>query len=196
MERRPVFIITVPHAECLAEHLEAGFHTCDTLAVRAANELSAELVRIGAEVVGPIVGDTNRTVRGDLNRRVSRGSPFRVRVDREIRSAKLPFVLDVHSFDPGSGWDYSGPGEPLLVFLDGRERYGESGIPERIIGYLPRWLAERSSAGGSWKNDIVHAAVGLGARGAVLIEFSEAELGTVDKLREVIAPLSGAIVKI
>jgi predicted N-formylglutamate amidohydrolase len=195
-----MFIVTVPHARCRTFDLEAGVHTCDTLARRAAESIASELARVGADVVGPIVGNTNRRDAPDLNRSGSRDSRFRDEIASEIRKTngpgRRPFVVDVHSFNPGAGWEHEGRGEPLIVFLDGRRAYGIPGIPERLKGMLPSWLADRTSVGGSIENDIVATAVDSGASGAVLIEFSEAELADGRGLQRIVVTLASILVSL
>lgn len=90
-------VLTVPHAVGSASREE---HDRDFVAPQMA-DLIAESLR------GPscalIVGDVGRSVL-DLNRCVSRNSPFRHRVRDAVDRARVlgcvPIVLDVHSFPP------------------------------------------------------------------------------------------------
>lgn len=196
---RTTFIITAPHATCIASDSAAGIHTCDSLAAEAAEDLVSGLAKSGADVLGPFVGDINRRT-SDLNRAESRDRQFRRDVARAIGRARdsgsAPFVVDVHSFDPGSKWDYPGPGEPLLVLLDGRSSRRTAGIPEALRDRFPAELARRTSVGGSPINDIVATATELGAVGGVLVEFSERDLGSKRRRSVVVAQLVRGLVSL
>jgi hypothetical protein len=175
------FVLTVPHRVC-AEHPQ-GRHTCDTLAVDAAEWLREWLLQLGATVKGPILGDVSRTEVVDLNRRESRGYEWRRDLDSRLvemlGSTPYVFLVDVHSFDTGAPWtaraELEGRPRPVLAFLNDRKFVNVVGMPEALRNALPGAWRELVSVGGSPQNDIVARAREIGVRWSVLIEFSEAE---------------------
>jgi hypothetical protein len=189
------FMITIPHATCVKTDLETGRHTCDILAPVAADWLMAALAARGAAVFD-MPGNTNRGVEPDLNRRASRGSRYRKDVSEATTSSERPiFVIDVHSFDEKARWGVTEAGKvPTIVLLDGQQRPSATdAIPERLKDILTPGYQEYVQVGGSPENDIVVAAKEDGAIGAVLIEFSEAEFDTDEKLMDVSAELANAL---
>ena len=174
-----MFIVTVPHFACGGERARAS-HTCDIAAGDAAEALAASLRARGADVVGPIRGDTSRAA-VDLNRAEGRATAWRTslasRIESEARRGSPVCVVDVHSYDAGAVWDTAadegGRPRPTLVFLDGRPHPSRAGDPEALRALLPSDWRRTVEVGGSPLNDIVHTAGAHGAAAAILIEFSE-----------------------
>jgi hypothetical protein len=165
------FVITVPHAQCLSEHILRGLHYCDTVAGSAADKLYSLLLSSGAHVEPPIKGTINRSV-SDLNRQESRWTEWRRGVDKVLgRLTKVykVFLVDVHSYGESAPW--ASEIRPSLALLDGRSAANISGVPELLRTQLPELIV---AVGGSPQNDIVYTAAGT-TTWAVLVEIDETQ---------------------
>lgn len=173
------FVLTVPHYVCADGQWARRTHVCDPLAGEAADVLASRLREHGAEVVGPIKGDTPRMT-ADLNRRAGRETAWRKGVSSRIKAEAATAtvcLVDVHSYDIRAKWnrwaDERGNPNPALVFLDGRLTPGIAGVPELLMSkFSPEWR-RLIEVGGSPENDIVATAATFGASSAVLVEFDE-----------------------
>jgi hypothetical protein len=180
------FVITVPHAQCVKEHLDKNWHLCDTLAIHAADSFSTNLTRKNISFTFPFVGFINRTT-VDLNRPESRYTDFRMAINNELDKHQDIFVVDVHSFDDRAPW-CSNSICPTVVFLDGQTEHKTVqmgsrkspitgkffNLPELIKDELDPSKKTKVDVGRSSLNDIVKTAMEHpNVRGAVLIEFNE-----------------------
>jgi len=98
--KKPIVILTVPHAKC-EDHGRGRYnHTCDLLAPEAARRLREKLIKIGIQTISHY-SQVNRTI-CDMNRWTCVNTPYRIELINKVKKFNSNqykvFVLDVHSF--------------------------------------------------------------------------------------------------
>lgn len=94
-------LLTVPHATCDTSQIR----TCDKRALEAAKLLYNEFSK--KEPTNQTVLYTNQDIPRrviDMNRLVSRGTPWRMKLSKLLRDTHFDLVIDVHSFPDSHKW--------------------------------------------------------------------------------------------
>lgn len=159
--------MSVPHAFCEAETLWSR-PVCDKTSEESARAICEALPAAATRM---LLGNAPRPVM-DLNRRESRASPWRRKLEEiileslKLASPEIVVLLDVHSFPRGA---FEGTGSDVVVM----DIAPVASWTEELRDHLVRNGIAAVFALGSDDNDVIFHARGHPRLAAVLIEFCD-----------------------
>jgi hypothetical protein len=161
------YVVSVPHAFCEAE-TPWSRSVCDRTSEESARAICDALPTSATKM---LLGNTPRSMM-DLNRRESRGSPWRRKLEETIlqslklASPEIVVLLDVHSFPRGS---FQGTRSDLIIM----DITPVASWTEELTDYLVRGGVAAAFVVGSDDNDVILYARAHPRVAAVLMEFCD-----------------------